>query len=91
MEMINLSQITPDLAKLFGDILWASLPKAYIFYAIYHQNTVFVSLLVESGVKGSVRKIHREYKFIAIQKMEKDMWGFVADCAEEIINAVDGN
>jgi len=88
--VIWVSTPMPSLGETFCNLIWANLPKEWIFNSVYHQNTVFISIIIEID-GGNVQKINRGYPLIDVTNMSKDMWGFACDCAEEIIHTAQKN
>jgi hypothetical protein len=56
---------------------------------IYRKNTLYVSI-IDSDFQTTIRRTYR-HTTIMERKVEKDLWGFCTDCADEIKGAIRGN
>lgn len=82
---MQMSKAIPDLAKSFANLLWANTPQDWQVSFLYHQNTLFVSVVIGSG--DDEQKMRRNYPYSTIKKRKKDLWGLAYDCSEEIVRS----
>ncbi len=76
----------PVLMKKFCNLLWVNFPDNWSLKTLFHQETLFVSVIIAED--GAINKIRRQYKYKMIHDREKDLWGLSEDCADEIKNSV---
>ena len=82
VEMAKVSK--PALVQQFEHMLWINSPKGWVLKSVYFQNTLFVSMLVETSIEGRYQKIRRSFGLDIISSRESDIWGLASDCVDEM-------
>lgn len=87
MRVINVKRTAPKLVQRFENLLWVNTPLCWQFHSLYHQNRLYVTIIIDPDEETS--KIQREYLGKDIKKRSDDIWGLASDCAQEIIHAIE--
>lgn len=76
--------VKPELIKKFENMLWVHSPKNWIFQTTYSQDTLFVSILIETSRNKDYQKIRRSFHLDIISSFISDLWGMASDCIDEM-------
>lgn len=74
----------PELIQLFENLLWANSCKDWILKSVYFQETLFVSMLIETSQRGQYQKIRRSFSLTVIRNRVSDLWGLAQDIVDEM-------
>lgn len=82
--MIVSKIIKPNIIQVFENLLWVNTPTDWVFKTTYFQETLFVSMLINTDESQKCLKIRRSYLLSAIKDRTDDIVGLARDCVDEM-------
>lgn len=82
MKMAKASK--PAVVQQFENMLWVNSPKDWVLKSTYSQETLFISMLIETSTKNKYQKIRRSFDLDVISSRTSDLWGLATDCIDEM-------
>ena len=76
---------SPGIVRLFENLLWVHSPKHWIVKSLYIQQTLFITILIETNHEGEYRKIRRSFHIDVLDSRSEDLLGLAADCVDEMM------
>lgn len=81
MKMAKASK--PKPIQLFENWLWTHSPNHWVIKSVYYQETLFVSILIETSIEEH-QTIRRSFSLDIINSRSTDLCGLASDIIDEV-------